>query len=301
MKADSHNEWIPNIILGQDYDRRYVDALIHYDELNNLATFFGRDMPVHRHAQYLQIHFINSGQISFHIDDKIYQTHGASCFLTPASVPHSFLTEAEATGHVLTIHQSVIWDLLKDGLQQALDTDLSEGRCVYQAGLTEDKQAQWALLTQTIETIRQEWRWDNPEKPLVLLSLVRYLIIQIVRLSADQLDSLTVAHADLQLFHRFSALIEQHFKQHLKLTEYLNTLGVSESRLGQICLRISNRSPKKLIHDRMIQECKRLLTFTTLSSSDICYALGFTDPAYFSRFFKRHTGMTTQIYRDQHK
>ena len=51
MSETNHTEWIPNIILGQDYDRRYLDAPIHYDVLENLAAFYGRDMPVHRHAQ----------------------------------------------------------------------------------------------------------------------------------------------------------------------------------------------------------------------------------------------------------
>ncbi|MGB2130377.1 MAG: helix-turn-helix domain-containing protein, partial [Marinobacterium sp.] len=83
--------------------------------------------------------------------------------------------------------------------------------------------------------------------------------------------------------------------------EYTRELGISESRLHQICQKVSNRSPKKLIHDRIMQETKRLLVFTDQSSNDICYQLGFSDPAYFSRFFKRHTGMTAQQFRQTHK
>lgn len=43
---------IPNINIGQVYDQRYSDAEVHYDKLGNLAGFFGRNMPVHRHDRF---------------------------------------------------------------------------------------------------------------------------------------------------------------------------------------------------------------------------------------------------------
>ncbi|MBV0934249.1 4-hydroxyphenylacetate catabolism regulatory protein HpaA [Marinobacterium weihaiense] len=301
MSETRHNEWIPNIILGQDYDRRYLDAPIHYDVLENLAAFYGRDMPVHRHAQYLQIHYIDRGTISFHIDDKVYRTTGPSLIMTPPSVPHSFLTEPEACGHVLTVHQSVAWQLLKDGLQQEMDTELNRGICIVRDELDDEQRLQWPLITQTLRNLKLEWYRERPAKRLTLHTLVRLLLIQISRLSPKQAESTTVNSDDLRVFRRFSDLIEEHYREHLHLPDYTAALGISESRLHQICQRVSNRSPKKLIHDRIVQETKRLLVFTDLSSSDICYQLGFSDPAYFSRFFKRHTGVTAQRFRTDHK
>lgn len=300
MNDSDQSEWIPNIILGQDYDRRYLDALIHYDILENLAVFFGRDMPVHRHAQYLQIHYIDRGEIRFHIDDKIYHTQGPALLLTPPSVPHSFLTAPDACGHVLTIHQSIIWQLLKDGLQQQLESQLNRELSLGFKDLKAEESIHWSMLVQTLEAISREWNEDYPAKNLTLQTLVRLLLIQISRLSAGESVSTSVNNDDLQSFRQFSNLIQEHYQEHWQLSAYTSALGLSESRLHQICQRIANRSPKKIIHDRIIQESKRLLTFSNLSSSEICYKLGFSDPAYFSRFFKRNTGVTTQRYRQQH-
>lgn len=299
MNGSDHNEWIPNIILGQDYDRRYIDAPIHYDILENLAVFFGRDMPVHRHTQYLQIHYIDRGEISFHIDDKVYHTCGPSLILTPPSVPHSFLTRKDACGHVLTVHQSIVWQLLKDGLQQQVDTELNHGICVSQDDLEPGQHTQWSMIIQTFRNLKVEWFREHPGKQLALHSLVNLLLIQISRLPAKDAESTAVNNDDLQIFRRFSNLIEEHFRKHWPLAEYTVRLGISESRLHQICQRVSNRSPKKLAHDRILQETKRLLIFSNLSSNDICYQLGFSDPAYFSHFFKRHTGITAKRYRSQ--
>ncbi|WP_114417540.1 4-hydroxyphenylacetate catabolism regulatory protein HpaA [Marinospirillum perlucidum] len=291
------NEWIPNIILGQDYDRRYLDAPIHYDVLENLAVFFGRDMPVHRHAQYLQIHYIDRGEVRFHIDDKIYSSQGPTLVLTPPSVPHSFLTSPDACGHVLTLHQSIIWHLLRDGLQQQLETQLNQELSLSLEDLDAEETAHWGLIVHTLEALGREWNHDYPAKQLTLQTLVRLLLIQISRLSNRGTASTSVNNDDLRFFRQFSNLIQEHYQHHWQLRAYTSELGISESRLHQICQRIANRSPKKIIHDRLLQEAKRLLTFSNLSSSEICYQLGFSDPAYFSRFFKRNTGLTTQQYR----
>lgn len=45
---------IPNINIGQVYDQRYSDSEVHYDRLGNLAGFFGRNMPVHRHDRFFR-------------------------------------------------------------------------------------------------------------------------------------------------------------------------------------------------------------------------------------------------------
>lgn len=299
MSETNHTEWIPNIILGQDYDRRYLDAPIHYDVLENLADFYGRDMPVHRHAQYVQIHYIDRGTIDFHIDDKVYEVTGPSCFFTPASIPHSFRTDPSARGHVLTVHQSLVWQLMQDIVDRDINTSLTEGICLERDQLSRAQKTQWRLLAGTLENIQLEWSADQMGKELALKSLVRLFLIRLARLSFKRSASRTVNSEDLRLFRCFTDMIEEHYQEQWHLPRYSMEMAVSESRLNQTCQRVANRSPKKLIHDRVVQESKRLLIFSNLSSNEICYQLGFSDPAYFSRFFKKHTGMTTQQFRKQ--
>lgn len=297
METQPNREWIPNINMGEDYDRRYVDSLLHYDALENLADFFGRDMPIHRHAQYLQLHFIDSGSINFHIDDKLFQVQGPALFLTPPAVPHSFQTEANAGGHVLTIHQSLIWQLLSSGTQSVIEARFEEGICLAEENLEPGHTEQWLNARRILQQIRTEWQSDYQGKPLALEYLASLLLIQIARLAHNRTNSTAVANDDLRLFHKFTRKVEQHFREHRRLSRYTTDIGVSESRLNQVCQRISNNSPKRIIHERMLQEIKRMLIFGTLSINEIAYKLGFSDPAYFSRFFKSHAGKSPLNYR----
>lgn len=300
MSVENTEDWIPNINMGQDYDDRYLDAEVHYEALNKLAGFFGRDMPVHRHAQYLQIHYIDRGKINFHIDDQLFQVEGPACFLTPPTVPHSFQTDTAANGHVLTIGQSLIWQLMKNGLQKEDNLDLNQGICLAQNALSENQKQQWQLITLLLDSIKNEWRSDEPGKALILKKFIGALVIIIARLGSHKVTSTPVNNQDLRQFNRFTDLVEQHYSDHWRLSEYTQLMGLSESRLNQICNKISNASPKKLIRDRLVQESKRLLIFSNLTSNEIAYRLGFSDPAYFSRFFKTQTTLTTQAYRKSH-
>ena len=171
-------------------------------------------MPVHRHVQYLQIHYMDAGAISFHIDDRIYQVAGPSCFLTPPSVPHSFRTEDGTTGHVLTIHQSLVWQLMIDGLQHEEAVSLKEGVCLASARFNSEKRLRWALVEQIFCNINLEWNADYPAKALMLENFSRLLIIQIGRLSSNRANSTKAGSEALRLFRLFTDLIEQNYKEH---------------------------------------------------------------------------------------
>ena len=301
MPVNHLNEWIPNIVIGQDYDRHYENASLHFDVLGRMADFFGRDMPVHLHARYLQIHFIEGGESHFYIDDQVYHCQGACCFLTPPSVPHSFMTEPGVTGYVLTLHESLLWQLLHDSQHTHLEAERVVPIGIEQRQLDADGQRQWQRLALTLESVQDEWNQHNSDKRFALETLVRLLLLQLLRLAPAASPSQIVNSEELRQFRRFSELIEREFRQRWPLIKYCAAIGVSESHLNHICQRVANCPPKRLIHDRMLQESKRLLRYSSHTINDIGYQLGFTDPSYFSRFFRKQAGITPKGFREQER
>jgi len=292
-------EWIPNINIGRDYDRRFLDAAIHYDSLNSLASFFGRDMSVHRHAQHLQIHFIDSGDTHFHIDDKVFHVSGPSLFLTPPAIPHSFTTEQDVTGHVLTIHQSLIWQLFAQNPNQQHDLGLTQGVCLAESAIASEQQPIWHQIKQLWLDLSVEWDNDFSQRSLALQNFVSLMLINIIRLNKEQVHSSVISNDDIRVYKRFSSEVEEQYKSSMTVPLYASKIGVSESRLNQICQRVSQSSPKQIIRERRIQEIKRMLTFTQLSITEISFEMGFSNPAYFSRFCKKELGVTPLDYRKQ--
>ncbi|UUW72694.1 4-hydroxyphenylacetate catabolism regulatory protein HpaA [Pseudomonas oryzihabitans] len=291
---------IPNIHIGEVYDQRYADAEVHYDALGNLAEFFGRNMRAHRHDRFFQVHYVASGRVRVFLDDQHYEEEGPLFFLTPPPVPHAFTTEEGSDGHVLTVRQQLVWTLLDEAPELSPGTPF-QPLCVPLGDLTGLDREEADRLAALFELLRLETQAPRPAQPSSLRALARLLFISLLRLAPRSRAAQSVRHEDLLVFRRFNELIEAHYTEHWPLPRYAERLGVTEARLNDSCRRIGGLPSKRLIHDRLMQEAKRLLVFTGASANEICYGLGFKDPAYFSRFFLRQAGATPGDYRQRHR
>lgn len=100
-----------------------------------------------------------------------------------------------------------------------------------------------------------------------------------------------------EILSRFRRLLEERFHQHLRVTDYAGLLGMTPDRLHALCSRELKRSPSALIQQRVVTEAATRLEAGTATVKQIAFALGFTDTAYFSRFFRKHTGEAPGAWR----
>jgi AraC family transcriptional regulator, transcriptional activator of pobA len=96
---------------------------------------------------------------------------------------------------------------------------------------------------------------------------------------------------------RFRHLVELHYREGLGIDEFARLLGVTRAHLHDACARSARATPLGLVHARLIEEACRRLKETELSVEQIGYSLGFRDPGYFNRFFKRQQGVAPGAYR----
>lgn len=96
---------------------------------------------------------------------------------------------------------------------------------------------------------------------------------------------------------RLRQLIERHFRENHQPGEYARRLKVTPGHLNHLARRHLGRTAGVLIRERLAQEAKRQLIHTEATAAEIAYALGFKDPAYFARFFKRETGVSPTAFR----
>ncbi|BBU45664.1 4-hydroxyphenylacetate catabolism regulatory protein HpaA [Pseudomonas monteilii] len=290
---------IPNINIGQVYDQRYSDSEVHYDRLGNLAGFFGRNMPVHRHDRFFQVHYVKSGTVRVYLDDQQYIESGPMFFLTPPTVAHAFVTEADSDGHVLTVRQQLVWQLIEADASLLPAGMQVQPACVALGNLPTEYQAEAQRLQGWLEALSDEFATQQPGREAAMQSLTRLIMISLLRLCPNSLESTPARHEDLKIFHRFNALIEAHYLEHWPLARYAQQIGVTEARLNDVCRRIADLPSKRLVLERLMQEAKRLLLFSGSTANEICYQLGFKDPAYFSRFFNRYAKLTPGEYRQR--
>lgn len=149
----------------------------------------------------------------------------------------------------------------------------------------------------TLERMLKEYETEDGE----YLNLLRTYLLEVLLLCKKEIDqtsfaSLTVVKSN-ELIKSFESLIDKHFYEYRFPKEYAKVLLVTPNYLNAMCQKIKQKSAGEMIRDRILIECKRLLIHTNLSASEIAYQLNFKDNSYFSRFFKKHIGISPDEFR----
>lgn len=96
---------------------------------------------------------------------------------------------------------------------------------------------------------------------------------------------------------QFLELIEENITTHKQVSQYTDLLHISSYQLSTITKSLLNKTPSEIINGHIILEAKRQLLATSSQVSQIAYNLGYEDPSYFTRFFKKHTKASPEIFR----
>lgn len=132
----------------------------------------------------------------------------------------------------------------------------------------------------------------------LLRSLVKIFLINVYRYGSShdtpQLDTMKPSH---RLFVMFRNMLEQNFTAMHLVQEYADRLNVSAKTLSNSVKECAGKAPLTFINERISLEAMRLLRFTDLRIKEIAYQLGYEDPSYFVKFFKRETGIQPSEFR----
>ena len=135
---------------------------------------------------------------------------------------------------------------------------------------------------------------DSFQIEMIRTMLKRYVIL-CTRIYKDQNN--LIHEEETSLIREFNFLVEQHFRDKHKVTDYATLLNRSPKTLSNIFQKYSSKSPLQFIQNRKILESKRLLGYSDLQIQEIGYQIGYDDVQSFSRFFKKQTGYSPLSYR----
>lgn len=97
---------------------------------------------------------------------------------------------------------------------------------------------------------------------------------------------------------RFLELVERDAVRRHRIADYAAELAVTPGHLSVLCTQYVGRRAKRVLDNVLVTRARRMLLYTDESAARVAAALGFEDPSYFSRFFRRETGHTPTAFRN---
>lgn len=133
----------------------------------------------------------------------------------------------------------------------------------------------------------------------ILLVLLKRLIVFITRLArSEYIPEEKVQDEKFHIIRKFNVLVEGSYRKEHSVGFYAEQLNKSPKTLSNLFAIYNHKTPLQVIQERILIEAKRLLYYTNQTVKEITFELGFEDAAYFSNFFKRHTNLSPQDFRN---
>ncbi|MFK0310861.1 helix-turn-helix domain-containing protein [Pseudomonas sp. NPDC090233] len=282
---------LPGVPLFQLYGENQAwpgTDLLHCESIPARSRLHHWEIKPHQHAELFQLLYVQRGQAEVEIEGAHSTINEAAIQVVPPLTVHGFRFSADIQGHVLTFGTALV-----AGLEQRLGAPLSVLTRPACYSLGKDR----LRLRQLIETLQQEYQGHAPARSTLLEALVTALMVWISRRQQLGQTPRNRDERDRQLLGQYLRLVEAHFREHLSVEDFAARLNIQSLQLNQLCRALSGQTALQVVHQRLLLEARRNLIYTRMSIGQLSDSLGFSDPTYFARFFKRLSGQTPNGYR----
>ncbi|GHN01651.1 hypothetical protein WSM22_31400 [Cytophagales bacterium WSM2-2] len=109
-------------------------------------------------------------------------------------------------------------------------------------------------------------------------------------------EAVDIVNTNLSKFVEFKLMVETHLTEQPSINTIAEKLALTTNSLYRLVKEYSGTSPKDFFTNRLMIEAQRKLRYSNLSVKELAYELGFNDPDYFSRLFKKSTGKSVSEF-----
>lgn len=281
-----HKNDVPAFFVYGEPSRTLDVGFVHVETvMERKSVHFGHVAP-HQHPQLGQITYWYAGSGTYRIEERTWNFSAPAVSFVPSSIVHGFDVDEASDAVVISISD----DLLR-ALEEQVDLDLTQP-CML-GGSPSDPP--WSRLDALIRMVEDEYRATSAASQRLISGLIGVVLSQISKLGGVQGTDETAPGRKLAIALRRE--IDRHYRENLQVSHYVDLLKSTSHLVDKAARETFGKTIKEMLMERRLLEAKRLLMFTIRPVEDIGREIGFDDPAYFSRFFRKQTGEAPAAWR----
>ncbi len=288
-------EQIPVFALyGDQPSGQSLPAPLHIESIQARSRRYSWEISPHRHDSLCQCLYVHRGPVTVSVDDMRQHMQGPVLVIVPAGAVHGFRMGEDTYGYVLTFALDELLLSMAGAKPKRLEAFLHAPRIIDFKGdeeLANRLERHFCLLD-------DEFRRPDSSSS-ALPTLLAAALVSLIAAHAGTESPMRGRRSDYAVMQRFRALVETNLAAHWSVPRYASSLGLTESALNRLCRRQLGSSALEVVQQRLALEARRRLIYIAAPVARIGAELGFRDPAYFCRFFRRHTGQSPRDYRKQ--
>lgn len=283
---------IPVRYIGEQHEAQLLDSFTIRD-LGPLLLESDIIQDLHRH-DFFYILIVSKGTGRHTIDFTDYEIKDNTIFMMRPGQVHSLFLHSESTGYILQFKP--------DFLYTHNTASQNHLRKLIQYNLYDLKPDGFSRIESILLDAFKEYTDQAKGYREVLKANLSILLIELLRQRKNTgKATLSASPYAQEKLEEFLELAETQSTSHKLVSYYTGLLHLSSYQLSAITKALLDKTPLEIINGYIILEAKRQLLATSHQISLIAYDLGYEDASYFARFFKKHTDVSPEIFRQKYK
>lgn len=251
------------------------------------------------YRDYIKVLYLNKG-FEIKVDFDIYSTTGPTLFFIGPNQVSTIQKVGDKSGRLVFYNRDFYCIQLHD---QEVACDGLLFNNINNMPMTVIPEQDATFIEYLFSRIEDEFELKDGSLEEMIRTYLKQLLIKSTRLwKVQHLNQVltTKPSSDLEFFRKFTQLVDANFREKHHVADYADLLLIAPKTLTHRFKRLNLPQPNEVIKNRIILEAKRLLVHSDKTAKEIAYALGYDDPAYFSRLFFIKTGETPSGFRTKY-
>ncbi len=250
------------------------------------------DSP-HRH-NYFTVLLVKKASGKHIIDFKEYSLTGNQVFFVRPGQVHQIVEEEISNGFAILFTEQF---LIKNNIASCFIEDINLFNEYGSSPPLNLNKEETDKLSFYVEEMLKAYLSDEKFNESVFSANLMLFLIQCNNVCSIQNDNTQTVEAGNTILKNFKRLVEEKYDHWHSVKEYAAHLNVTADHLNRVIKSLTGKTAKEQLQSKIITESKRMLYFSDLNSKQIGYELGFSEPANFSAYFKKNTGLSPTEFK----